>query len=91
MEASAEKRARNKLVGISEEPRGLVRRVEHAPVEFVRGLPVGAEIGNAVPARVEMEFVRDFQGIQRLVQFARTVVEALEILGATISSARHLA
>ena len=42
------------------------------------------EIGNAVPARVEMGCVRDFQGIERLVQFARAAIEAVGVLGAAI-------
>ena len=45
---------------------------------------MGAEIGNAVPARVEMKFVRDFQGIERLVHFACAAVEAVGVLGAAI-------
>ena len=35
-------------------------------------------------ARVEMEFVGDFQGIERLVQFARAAVEAVGVLRAAI-------
>src|SRR5713226_5153910 len=61
-----------------------VRGVEDVPVEFVRGFPVSEEIGNAVPARVEMEFVRNFQGIERLVQFACAAVEAVGVLAAAI-------
>lgn len=35
----------------------LFRRCEFLPVKFKRGVAMGQQIGHAVPARVEMEFV----------------------------------
>jgi len=42
------------------------------------------EIRNAVPARVKMKFMRDFQGIEGLVQFARAAIESVRVLRAAI-------
>src|SRR6266404_8347939 len=61
-----------------------VRRFKNAPVEFVRGFQMSEEIGNTMPARVKMKFMRDFQEIERLVQFARAAIEPVGILSAAI-------
>ena len=56
----------------------LMRQFEFVPVEFERGVAMSEKIGNAMPARVKMEFMRNLKRIKGLVQFARTTVKAKE-------------
>src|SRR5579864_343058 len=47
---------------------GSFHRFELGPVKFKRGLAMGQQIRNAVAAGIEVEFVRNFQAIERFVQ-----------------------
>lgn len=50
---------------------------------------MGQQVGNAVSAGVEMKFVGNLEGIERLVQLARTAVKAVRIFRAAIEVNFH--
>ena len=64
-------------------------QIEFAPVKFKGGVEVGQQVRDAVSARVEVEFVGNLERIERLVQFARTAVEAVGIFRAAIEVNFH--
>ena len=50
---------------------------------------MGQQVRNAVAARVEVELVRNFEGVERLMQFARASVETEGVLRAAIEVHFH--
>jgi len=50
---------------------------------------MGQHVGDAVSARVEVEFVGNLEGIERFVQFARTTVKSIRIFRAAIEVNFH--
>src|SRR5580693_6323862 len=65
------------------------RQTEFAPVKLKGSIAVGPQVGNAMASRVEMELVRNFEGIECLVQFARPAVEAIRVFRAAIDVYFH--
>jgi len=68
----------------------LMYRLERMPVEFKRLVTMRHQVGNAVSARVQMKFVRDFECVQRAVQFIGALIESEGILQAAIKINLHL-
>ena len=53
-------------------------------MKFKRGIEMRQQVGNAVAARIKMEFVRYFQRIERFIQFCRPAVETIGVFGAAV-------
>ena len=50
---------------------------------------MGQQVGNAVASRVEVELVGNLEGIERLVQFARSTIKVVRVFHAAIKVNFH--